>query len=191
MDLHASFCEQLVSSCRTSGLIKLDVTPRSMDDSLVSAVLAHVDTLQILRLSLNSFEHPTSHGLMQLLGGCVQLKELFLKINYVPPTGNILEVLRGEPSWGCVQLETLQLITRTHPADEEPDMFDKEEEEIEALMDLSFETAAMGWFRQKVDEDLWINEIGVDPVGLRKELKIVEHLQQLKALSWNYKEYFR
>ncbi|KAF9151140.1 hypothetical protein BG015_007032 [Linnemannia schmuckeri] len=191
--LHASYCEQLVSSCRTSGLVKLDVILRSMDVSLVSAILAHAGTLQILRLSLQSFEHSTSHGLMQLLRGCTGLKALFLKINVLPPTGTILEVLRGEPSWGCLRLEALQLITRTQPADEEPDMAgDKEEEEeIEALRGVLYETAVMGWCRRKADKDAWISEAEVDAVGLRKVVKMVEPLQQLKSLTWNYAEFCR
>ncbi|KAH7060157.1 hypothetical protein BKA57DRAFT_446462, partial [Linnemannia elongata] len=182
--LHASYCEQLVSSCRTAGLVKLDVILRSMDETLALTILAHASTLQILKLTLQSFEHPTSHGLMQVLSGCVGLKELFLKINVLPPTGTILEVLRGEPSWGCLRLETLQLITRTQPADEEPDWVgDKEEEEdIEALKRMSYETAAMGWYRS-------CRKVDFNAVGLRKVVKMVEPLRQLKSLTWNYVEY--
>lgn len=182
--LHASYCEQLVSSCRAAGLVKLDVVLRSVDESLVLAILAHAGTLRILGLSLQSFEHPTSHGLMRVLGGCVGLKELFLKINVLPPTGAILEILRGEPSWGCLGLETLQLITRVQPADEEPDRIGdrEEEEEVEALKRMSYETAAMGWCSRKVD---------LNAVGLRKVMKMVEPLQQLKSLTWNYVEYYR
>ena len=195
LHLHASNCEQLVSSCRTTGLVKLDVFLRTMDESLVLAILAHAGTLQILRLSLQSFEHPTSHGLMQVLGGCVGLKELFLKSHVLPPTGTILEVLRGEPSWGCLRLETLQLITRTQAADLEPDRVGdrQEEEEIEALKRMSYETAAMGWCRsyRKVDKGTLRSEADVNCVGLRKVVKMVEPLQQLKALTWNYVEYCR
>ncbi|KAF9118306.1 hypothetical protein BGW39_001297 [Mortierella sp. 14UC] len=190
--LHSSHCEQLVSSCRASGLVKLDVVLRGMEESLVLAILAHASTLQTLTLSLQSFEYPTSHGLMRLLRHCVQLKALRLKLNFLPPTGTILEVLRSGP-WGCLLLETLQLGTRTQPADTESDRAgDREEEEdIEALKSMSSDSAAMGWYRREADRDAWGTEVGVDATSLRKVLKMVEPLQQLKSLTWNHSELYR
>ncbi|KAF9909542.1 hypothetical protein EC991_008367 [Linnemannia zychae] len=190
--LHASHCEQLVSSCRTTGLVILNVVLRGMDESLVLAILAHANTLQTLALSLQSFEHRTSHGLMQLLGHCVQLKTLRLKFGLLPPTGTILEVLRSEP-WGCLLLETLQLGARTQPADAESDRAgDREEEEdVEALKSMSSNSAAMGWYRRKADGDVWGTKADVDATSLRKVLKMVEPLQQLKTLTWNYSELHR
>ncbi|KAG0378992.1 hypothetical protein BGX24_002081 [Mortierella sp. AD032] len=192
LPLHSSHCEQLVSSCRASGLVKLEVLLRGMDESLVLAILAHANTLQALTISLQSFEHPTSHGLMQLLGHCVQLKKLRMTFNFPPPTGTVLEALRSGP-WGCLMLETLQLVTRTQPADGEPDRVGDrdEEEDIEALKGMTSGQAAMGWYRRNVDKDAWAGELDVDLTSLRKVLKMVEPLQQLKSLTWNCSELHR
>jgi hypothetical protein len=190
--LHSSHCERLVSSCRASGLVKLNVVLRGMDEYLVLAILAHASTLQILMLSLQSFEHPTSHGLMQLLGHCVQLKTLRLKLSLLPPTGTILEVLRSEP-WGCLLLETFQMETKIQLADTEPDSKGNKEErdDIKALKSISSDNPAMGWYQRKADRDAWGAKVDVDATSLRKVLKMVEPLQQLKSLTWNYFELHR
>ena len=80
------------------------------------------------------------------------------------------------------------------PRDEEPDRVGDEEErlETEALKEISGQRAVMGWYRRVwVDRDVWAAEVEPRPAAERRVFKMVEPLQRLERLAWNYVGYYR
>ncbi|KAG0313978.1 hypothetical protein BGZ97_009744 [Linnemannia gamsii] len=180
MELGVQEMENMLRHCSASGLRTVRVSVKDLDNGLIEAILQHASTVENLAISQERTGTGTDPArILQLLVGCSSLVRFSLVLRRSKLHRDLVNTLR-EQSWGCQDLQTLELIVVDSEEDrrqaEEGAVLDneKEEEGEEKWYDV---LAAKGWEVPAMVERSRLGDASMRRVAKTKLYRVLELIQ--------------